>query len=254
MTYKIRAASPAPAKFTRRGRPGGIRSVAQIQIHATRGATAMDLQVQATEGWFAQQPDRGGWGGSADFVVGPDRRAAGEIVIVQFGDWRRTFSSWSAGYGGSGAATEYGAAEVGVAIEVAQPDNSTPFTPATVEAVAWLCAQISNALEDEGVSRIPRRHIAHWSQRRAETVPRGYIGHDELANGIKLVKSDPGRLWDWSAFLGAVGRHEYGHHAATGVSPEYLEATADLEAEHRAIGVAVSRAKLATGRMSAALE
>ena len=206
MTYEIRPANPRAAAFTRRGRPGGVNGIHQIQIHATRGPVKMDQQVQATENWFAQQPDRGGWGSSADFVVGPDRRRGGQIVIAQFGDWMRTFGSWSAGYGGGGAATEYGAAEVGVAIEVAQPDNDTPFTPETVDAVVWLCGQINDALEDAGGIPIPAVHLGFWDQRRARPVPRGYIGHDELANGRKLGKSDPGKLWDWSAFIDAVAR------------------------------------------------
>ena len=72
----IRIASPPPQPFTRRPRdPSGIR---QVQWHATRGATSMDRQVSATESGFASPAhDRGGWGGSADFGVGPDPRVAG---------------------------------------------------------------------------------------------------------------------------------------------------------------------------------
>ena len=197
----IRPASPPPAAFTRRGRPGGAANIHQIQIHATRGPVPMDRQVMATENWFSGQPDRGGWGSSADFVVGPDERVGGEVVIVSFGDYLRTFSSWSAGYGSFGAAQEWGAAEVGVAIEVAQPDNETSFTAETVAAVVWLCEQINLGISGAGGDPIPAAHITHWDQRRDTPVPRGYIGHDELANGVRLGKTDPGKMWDWPGFL-----------------------------------------------------
>ena len=91
MRHDVRFASPAPLPVTRRVRASGVQQIAQIQIHATRGRVAHDRQVHATEAWFASpQNDRGGWGGSADFVIGPDHRLAGEIAIVQFGDWRPT--------------------------------------------------------------------------------------------------------------------------------------------------------------------
>jgi N-acetyl-anhydromuramyl-L-alanine amidase AmpD len=164
----------------------------------------MDRQVMATENWFSQQPDRGGWGSSADFVVGPDERVGGEVVIVSFGDPLRTFGSWSAGYGSFGAALEWGAAEVGIAIEVAQPDNNTAFTPETVDAVAWLCIELSKRLVAAGAEPVPAVHIDYWDQRRDAPVPRGYIGHDELANGVRLGKTDPGQMWNWPAFLSLV--------------------------------------------------
>lgn len=161
----------------------------------------MDRQVMATENWFAQQPDRGGWGASADAVVGPDERVGGEVVIVSFGDPLRTFSSWSAGYGSFGPSLEWGAAEVGFAIEVAQPDNATAFTPETVDAVAWLCIDFNKRLVAAGADPVPATHIDYWNQRRDAPIPRGYIGHDELANGVRLGKTDPGRMWNWPAFL-----------------------------------------------------
>jgi hypothetical protein len=212
MAFAIRQANPAPAAFTRRGRPGGASNIHQIQIHATRGATTLDKQVQATENWFSSQPDKGGWGSSADFVVGPDSRESGKMVIVQFGNWIRQFSSWSAGYGAGGAATEWGAAEVGVAIEVAQParfdgtnylpgDSDVAFNNELMEAVAWLCNHINDELVKNGGTRIPSVHLPYWNQLRSNAVPRGYIGHDDLANGRKLGKTDPGKMWTWAHFI-----------------------------------------------------
>jgi len=215
MTYTIRPAAPAAAAFTRRGRPGGASNIHQIQIHATRGPVPMDRQVMATENWFSQQPDRGGWGASADFVVGPDERAGGAVVIVAFGDPIRTFGSWSAGYGSFGATREWGAAEVGLAIEVAQPprwdgtkyvggDSDEPFTPETVDAVAWLCIELNKRLVAAGGRPVPATHIDYWDQLRDAPVPRGYLGHVDLANGVKLGKTDPGQMWNWPAFLSKV--------------------------------------------------
>ena len=210
----IRQADPPPARFTRRGRPGGVSNIHQIHIHATRGPTVMEAQVQATENWFANGPDRGGWGSSADFVVGPDRRVNGQVVIVQFKDWVSQFGSWSAGYGSYGARLEWGAAEVGVAIEVAQPprfdrttqkyvggDSDVDYTLETMEAVVWLCQYLNSEIARLGGTPIPAVRLPYWSQLRSEAVPRGYIGHEDLENGHKLRKTDPGQMWNWREFM-----------------------------------------------------
>lgn len=170
-----------------------------VQWHATRGATSQDRQVEATENWFANPlNDKGGWGGSADFVVGPDHRIGGAIAIVQFGDWVNTFSSWSAGAGGAG--TLY-AAEYGVAIEVAQSANLESFTPETIDACVWLVHHINIVLRDLGRSEIPPFHLPRWDQLAGQGVPRGHIGHDELANGQRLGKTDPGPLFPWATLM-----------------------------------------------------
>lgn len=219
MEYTIRVASPSPAPFTRRPRRGGVAAIDQVQIHATRGSTTMDRQVQAAENHFAYQVNRGGWGSSAEYAVGPDRRIGGRIAIVRFGDWRTTYSSWSAGYGARLplGRYEYGAAERGIAIEVAQPprrdlgrylsgDSDVPFTPATVAAVAWLCRRLNHVLVAAGGTAIPAVRIASWDQLRSRPVPRGYIGHEDLANGKKLGKSDVGAMWPWPQFLALLRR------------------------------------------------
>lgn len=201
MPFSIRDADPAPLAVTRRRRLRGVHDIAQIQLHATRGAADLDAQVMATEHWFASPAnDRGTWGASADFVIGPDIRENGEIVIVRFGDWIETFSSWSAGFGVRGAGT-IGAATRGVAIEIAQPDNETDFTDETIEGLVWLCERINEELIARGGTAVPPVHIASWDQRAGAAVPRGYIGHDELANGVALGKSDPGDRFPWEDFI-----------------------------------------------------
>ncbi len=200
----IRIALPPPQPFTRRPRdPSGIR---QIQWHATRGATSMQRQVSATESWFASPANnRGGWGGSADFVVGPDHREGGRVVIVQFEDPWNSFGSWSAGFGGAGTLP---AAPHGIAIEVAQPAgrdrlgnytgakdaNFEHYTPETIDACRWLVGYINETLVRRGIDPIPPVWIDAWDQQPGP-IPRGHIGHENLANGKKLGKHDPGHLF-----------------------------------------------------------
>jgi len=208
VAFRIRDANPQPLSITRRARRGGPSDIVQIQIHATRGPVPMDRQVQATENWFAdgrETPDgndHGTWGSSADFVIGPDHRAGGETVIVRFGDWLQTFSSWSAGLGEAGT---IGAATVGVAIELAQPLQQHPFTEETIDGLVWLCEHINDQLEQAGVGRVPAQRIDSWDQNAANGVPRGYIGHEDLANGKKLTKTDPGSLFPWADLINRVG-------------------------------------------------
>ncbi len=216
MQFEIRNAHPPALPFTRRPRPRGAADIAQIQWHATRGATSMDRQVAATENWFANPAnDRGGWGGSADFVVGPDLRKGGRIEIVQFGRWWESYSSWSAGFGAPGTIP---AAIHGVAIEVAQPmgrdrlgnftddvnANFDDFTPETVEACIWLANHINEKLQSLGRAPIPSVRIPSWDQSPGRPIPRGHIGHDDLANGQRLGKSDPGFLFPWQRLLDGI--------------------------------------------------
>lgn len=204
--FPMRMASPPPLAVTRR--PRDPRDIRQVQWHATRGRVAMDRQLAATEAWFANPAnDQGGWGASADFVVGPDYRLGGEVAIVYFGDTLRTFSSWSAGYGAAGTLP---AAPYGFAIEVAQPAGRDwrtgawsddpralyeEFTEETVEACAFLVRRLNAALAREGLEPIPPVWIGEWDQDPNKPVPRGHIGHDTLANGRRLGKSDPGPLF-----------------------------------------------------------
>lgn len=205
MPFTIRDANPPPLPITRRQRPGGASDIAQIQIHATRGPVAMDRLVQATENWFAaagELPDgndHGNWGSSADFVIGADHRINGKIAIVRFGDWRTTFSTWSAGFGASVANT-VSASSVGVAIEVAQPLKHDPFTDETIDGLVWLCGHINDELDRIGAQRVPAVRIDTWDQTLAAPVPRGYIGHEDLANGERLGKSDPGPQFPWGIY------------------------------------------------------
>jgi hypothetical protein len=199
-TYEVRRADPPPQDFTRRPRPNGVKDIDQICWHGTRGNAAHDQQVAATEHWFANGDEwpagnrhstkYGAWGGSTDFLVGFDRRVD-EVVIVEFGDWVNTFSSWSAGFGSGGPAKEYGAATRQVAIEVAEVDIGDKLSPDELDACAFLVEYINAVLADDLEGRaIPFTLIEFWNQKKSAEVPRGHISHARLANGVRLGKTD----------------------------------------------------------------
>ena len=50
-------------------------------------------------------------------------------------------------------------------------------------------------MEKRGIDPIPPVWIDRWDQVRGAPIPRGHIGHENLANGRKLGKSDPGHLF-----------------------------------------------------------
>ena len=180
--------------YTRRPRPF---TPSLIIIHATRGHTTLDLQDEATINWFRTSPNRGGWGVTADALASSD----GELW--EFGDIVATHSAWSAGYGSRGSAHEWGADERAISFELAQPaynvgEQPPMFAPATLEAAAWMCRQWCDAFD------IPIKRVPYWSQSRELPVPRGFIGHEDLENGRKTGKHDPGPAFPWDDFLAMV--------------------------------------------------
>lgn len=207
VSYTIRASLRPPLAVTRRPRRGPGEDIYQIQWHATHGAAPLDLQVQATENWFSDPRaalDAAGqprdWAASADFVLGPDRREAGALVIVQFERWWETWSSFSAGYGADSSLT-LPAARYGVAIEVAQSAAFEPYSEETLAACVWLVGHINASLRVLGVPEIPAVRIASWSQAVGQEIPRGHIGHEDLANGRRLGKVDPGDKFPWDELM-----------------------------------------------------
>lgn len=170
-----------------------------ILIHATRGDIATEAQYRATVNWFTSAGNRakdgGGnpldFGSQSDFCVG----AQGEIA--QFGDYHATRPNWSAGFGVSFA--DNAVDDHAISIEVAQRQASDPYTPASIDALVWLCARLASEYS------VPIVHIPSWDQSRRQPVPRGFIGHEETANGRKLGKSDPGPMFPWPAFLQRLG-------------------------------------------------
>lgn len=166
-------------------------------IHATRGHTSLNLQDDATLNWFRNAPDRGGWGSTADVLISAD-----DDIIWEFGDIMHERSAWSAGYGSLGSRYEWGADEWAVSIELAQTASQEPFSEHVLDKLVWYVRQRSR---DFGLD-IPAVHVAHWTQRRSDPVPAGWIGHDETANGRKSGKSDPGEQFPWDDVLARVRR------------------------------------------------
>jgi hypothetical protein len=201
MTFEIRPADPPSQSFTRRFREGGASRVVQMGWHGTRGGyweggvyvpLEHGKQVQATENWFADPAnDRGGWGGSADFLIGLDHRS-GKVEVVQFHDWERYFASWAAGYGAYGSTVEYGASTVEISVEVAESFDGDPLSTDEVDACVWLTRHINERLAELGLPAIPSVAIPFWNQLLSEPVPAGHITHARLANGQRLGKSDIG--------------------------------------------------------------
>lgn len=183
-------------------RPRGAWPPSLFIIHATRGHTSLDLQDQATVRWFTAgpqnggAPDYGGWSPTADALVSADEDRCW-VFEPLMADLRRFHSAFSAGYGSLGSAFEWAADERAISIEVAQSDQEEPFSDATLRRLCSLIFKIETSLG----FRVPRQHVPYWNQRRDQPVPRGFIGHDELENGRKGGKTDPGSQFPWDRFL-----------------------------------------------------
>jgi N-acetyl-anhydromuramyl-L-alanine amidase AmpD len=166
-----------------------------ILIHATRGPTTPQLQYRATINWFAfpsltEKAKRKlrGWGPMADFCVGYN----GELA--QFGDYQTTRPNWSAGYGAKGVAT-WPADAHAISIEVAQSDKLEPYSEASLKTLTWLCQRLMDEYN------IPADFFLDVNQRMDQPIPRGFTGHENLANGERLGKTDPGVKFPWIPFM-----------------------------------------------------
>lgn len=225
MTDLLTASRPAYAHKPRTVWPPSL-----FIIHATRGHVSNAQQDEATVNFFGGVADYGGWCPTADCLVAADddRAWVFERSLEALRSWR---SSWSAGYGSIGPSQEWGADELGIGIEIGESDAREGYTDATVRRVAWLCAQIQQRL---GFS-LPEEHIGAWDQLRAKGIPRGYIGHEDLANGKKGGKTDPGSEWPWDTFLRYVAEEK---HVAQSPGIETLNADAFSEHVWRALAIA----------------
>ena len=195
MTEIIYAPRPAYAHMPREVWPPRLGLV-----HATRGHTSLELQDQATVNWFTGGAgDRGGWSPTADLLVSADedRVWVFEESIAALRHWR---SSFSAGYGSLGMAREWAADEQSISMEIAQSHLLEPYDDATIVRAAWLWRRVM----DELGFRLPPLRVPSWSQLRVYTVPVGFIGHEDTANGVRGGKTDPGDKFPWPRFLALV--------------------------------------------------
>ena len=182
--------------------------ISLVCIHATRGATTMDKQYQATVNWFTNPPNLGGYAPAADVVIGA-KGEVGEFWVPDANgnesDWRTSHATWAAGYG-NGNVPEWGVDEVALSIEMAQPAPVNgvyePFTQASIDALVEFLTQRFQWGMLPGVAL---RHVDFLDQRRDWKPPSGFVGHDRTENGVKLGKSDPGPLFPINEVLARIG-------------------------------------------------
>ena len=179
-------------------------------IHATRGKGTQASQARATINWFRDGrafPDgssHGSWGSSASGVVADD----GHITRFHAGSpllWR---STWAAGFGGLGPKFEWGADAVGVSLEHAQSVHLEDYTEAQYRGSARYWAWVRALQREAGQEPIPLVRVASWNQKKGAPIPRGFLGHEDLENGRKLKKSDPGGKFDYDRLFAAIREAE----------------------------------------------
>lgn len=165
-------------------------------MHATRGAKNGN-QFLGTINWFTSANNGGeGWGPSADMVIGGIGPHDGEVALFtdlgrgQYGEHPR----WSAGRGSAGT---FPADEHGFSVEVAQSAALEDYTDAQVARVAEVMAACNRRWG------IPLRRIDHLEQIPGKAIPRGWVGHEDTANGRFTGKSDPGPKFPWSRCFAA---------------------------------------------------
>lgn len=167
------------------GKPTGLGVV----IHATRsGVSNNPNELQGTINWFLRRDV----GLSAHWVVGRN----GEKI-------RMVPDNMQAIHAGEHNLTHWG-------IEVCQGIETDGFTEAQYEALNAIC---EGYVEDFGV---PAVHVVNSGQK-------GFIGHEETAQGKRQGKSDPGRLFDWNKFID--GLHSQPVKEEYGLKIHFAEAT-----------------------------
>lgn len=164
-----------------------VHTPSYLIIHATRGNNTPAVQYQATKNWMTtsvNQQANFSWGSSCDWIIGNE---PGEICKVGRDDQH---SSWGAGFGGIGT---WGADQHGISIEVAQSASLEEYDVDAIENLLNLCVYLCRQYD------IPPVRILHLVQ--LGVPPRGFVGHEDTANGRKTGKSDPGPKFPWTAFL-----------------------------------------------------
>ncbi len=164
------------------------KPILMIEIHATRGNTTPEKQMQAALNWVqSASNNQGGWGSSFSYVIGTD----GSMGTVLDDNQMPTYS---AGYGGAGST--YAIDEYAISYECAQSQEQEPFTDALY---ARLAKEVAADCKRYGIPpvmiEIPRQ---------TGEVPTGIVRHDRCENGIKLGKTDPGDQFNEARFIADV--------------------------------------------------
>ena len=167
-----------------------------ITLHSTRGPTTQDLQYQATKNWMQSLGNVGErsdsdstplWGSSTNRIIGSD----GQMCTAVPDD---RYCTYGAGFGdvGSWAVDHYA-----INIELAQATNDQPFTDATLERCAQVCADLCRQYG------IPPVWLDDVDQ-TAGPVPSGITSHELTDNGTRLRKTDVGKMFPIMAFMDMV--------------------------------------------------
>jgi len=152
----------------------------------------MATEYTATKNWF-QSPNNnagGTWGGCASKIIGPN----GELCIVLDDN---QIPHYSAGYGGLGPPTEFLVDDYAISYEFAQPNNGVAFTDAQYARGA---IEIAKDCRNHGIPPV-MLDLRPSALGQRYPVPTGITRHDWTANGVKLVKTDPGKMWDDAKFI-----------------------------------------------------
>ncbi len=174
--------------------PGRGFRICGVTAHSSRGPTTMENQGIAVENWMANNANGSpsqGWGSSCDLVVFSN----GERRIML--DWDRERPLYGAGYGDAGS-WDMGA--IHIQVEIAQPDNNTPFTPESIESFAEFCAAAARKY------KFPLVRLPFLTQTE-QPFPRGISSHDAIMNGRKYGKTDVGKMFPWAGFLVTAQRY-----------------------------------------------
>ena len=176
-----------------------------LEIHATRGDTTPELQMQSALNWV-QSPrnvgnrkpdgsidyDNPQWGSSFSKVIGRD----GSLGVVLNNDQMPTYS---AGYGSQGPPNGYAVDDYGISYEVGQSQALEAYSGAQyarlAEQVAIDCKRYD----------IPVKMLTLNNQ--TGVPPKGIVRHDRCENGSKLGKTDPGSQFDEARFIRLVNAY-----------------------------------------------
>jgi hypothetical protein len=101
---------------------------------------------------------------------------------------------YSAGWGELGAPTEYLVDDVAISYEVAQQNDDTAYTTAQYERLA---DEVAKDCRAHGIPPV----MLDLRAGQFYPVPTGITRHDRTANGKKLGKSDPGKMFDDARFI-----------------------------------------------------
>src|SRR5262245_15482122 len=166
--YLTPPAAPARPNVTTLDTPytsGRRQTTDGIVIHATRGnGETPQAEFEWTQRWFGQNP----YQVSANAVIGPD----GTIAMPR--DWDLITH-----HAGENNATKFG---IELAQSAADSARNVPYTDAQYQSLGWLLGELTKRY---GIP-LDREHV---------------VGHEELEQGRRQNKTDPGPNFDWNRAL-----------------------------------------------------